>query len=81
MFETPKQTEKIVFLFRETDWKATETDLVSVLLVQTENTFCFFRGHPILGECVAEKNGTKSSRFHPEKSTLQSRKKNSAHRE
>jgi hypothetical protein len=47
--ETPKQTEtneKIIFWFRETNRKWTETDCVSVCFGSNRKFFLLFRGHP-----------------------------------
>ncbi len=46
MFEAPKQTEKVILWFYETNQKTTETDGVSVLFSSNRNRFCLFRGHP-----------------------------------
>jgi hypothetical protein len=44
--ETPKQTEKIIFWFRETNRKSTETDCVSVCFGSNRKKIYLFRGHP-----------------------------------
>jgi hypothetical protein len=45
-FETPKQTEKNLFWFHETNRNKRETDLVSVCFGSNRNIFFSFRGHP-----------------------------------
>ncbi len=45
-FETPKQTEILIFWFHETNRNKRETDLVSVCFGSNRNLFFLFRGHP-----------------------------------
>jgi hypothetical protein len=42
----PKETEKIIFWFRETNRKLAKTDCVSVCFGSNRNFFYLFRGHP-----------------------------------
>jgi hypothetical protein len=46
MFETPKQTEKFIFWFRETNRNTTETDWVSVLFGSNRKYFLFVSRTP-----------------------------------